>query len=244
MLTNTGGWTNIFLAKFVSLGAGMMYVRAPVSDAAILNAKVGSDFSASAYLAGTFTGTNVAFGTNSVANYASDYSSDIFLAKFDSLGNSKWVHKLGGTANEVLGDMVTDTNGESFLTGRFQSPTFTAGVSNLVLQGANGGDCFTVKLDASGNVLWLEQGSNARGTCLALDARTNCYVGGYVIGPAMFDGSSPANPVTTNFLAKYNYGGGVAWVRGDFTLGKFIAVDAAQNLYTAGTFSNHSNSAR
>ena len=237
VLSNPGGWPNIFLIR-MRVSGSPLWARAPVTDYTIANAKVCCDSKGNSYIAGTFGGTNIAFGASNLVNYASDHSGDIFLAKYDTAGTFKLLNRLGGTGKDMFGDMVADTDGNCFLTGGFQSPTFTAGNSNLVQQGAGGGDCFTARYDASGNVLWLEQGSNARGTCVALDSATNCYVGGYVIGPAVFDGQSPSNSVTTNFLAKYYYGGGLAWVRGDLKLGKFICVDPAQNIYTSGTFSN------
>ena len=59
-----------------------------------------------------------------------------------------------------------------------------------------------------------------------------CWARPFLVAPAQ------ANQTATNFIAKYGPTGALLWVRGDPTLGSRIAVDSAQCLYTAGTFSN------
>ena len=236
-LTNASGWPGVFLVKSIFAGL-VLWSRAPVTDYVMSNAKVGCDSKGSNYIAGNFGGTNLTFGTATLTNYSTDHSDDVFLVKYDPNGNFKWLTQLGGTAEDSLGSMVTDTNGNCYLTGAFQSPTFAAGTSNLLRQSASGSDCFVAKYDGGGNLVWIQQGSYAHGTSLALDSATNCYVGGYVTGPAVFNGLSPSNAMTTNFLAKYSSSGTLLWVRGDLTLGQYIMLDKAQNFYTAGTFSN------
>jgi hypothetical protein len=237
-LTNTTGWPDLFLVKFRFGPPVPQWSKAPATDYAVANARVGCDAKGNSFVAGNFGGTNITFGAVTITNYSSDHSNDIFLAQYDSSGNLKHLNLLGGAGEDALGDMTTDTNGNCYLTGVFLSPTFSAGNSNLIRQSSVGGDCFTAKYDVNGSLVWLEQGSNARGTCVAVDSATNCYVGGFASGTAVFDGLSPSNPTTTNLLAKYSSTGGLLWVRGDLTIGNFIKLDAAQNIYTTGTFSN------
>ena len=240
-LNNDSGWPNIFLIKFIFGSTNApQWAKAPATDYTISNAKVGSDFGGNSFVAGSFGGTNLTFGTTTITNYGNsgDHSEDIFLAKYDTSGNFILLTQAGGTSEDTLEDMVTDSSGNSYLTGVFQSSTFSAGTSNLVRQSTSGGDCFTLKYDSSGNVVWIKQGSYARGKCIAYDSANNCYVGGVVLGSAVFDGLSPSNQITTNFLAKYTSAGTLAWVRGNMSIGKYIKLDKAQNIYTAGTFSN------
>jgi hypothetical protein len=237
-LTNTTGWPDMLLVKFRFGPPVPAWSRAPSTDYTVANARIGCDPKGDNFVAGNFGGTNITFGTVTITNYSSNHSDDIFLAGYDTSGNLKHLNQLGGTSEDVLGDMTTDTNGNCYLTGIFLSPTFSAGNSNLTRQSSGGGDCFTAKYDVNGNLVWLEQGSDARGTCVAVDSATNCYVGGFASGTSVFDGLSPSNPTTTNFLAKYSSTGGLLWVRGDLTIGTFIKLDTSQNIYTAGTFSN------
>ena len=237
-LTNSTGWPDMLLIKYRFSPPVPHWTKAPVTDYTVANARIGCDAKGDNFVAGNFGGTNIMFGTAILTNYSSDYSDDIFLAGYDTSGNLKHLNQLGGAGEDALGDMTTDTNGNVFLTGVFLSSTFSAGNSNLTRQSAGGGDCFTAKYDVNGNLNWLEQGSNARGNCVAVDSATNCYVGGFASGTSLFDGLNPSNPATTNFLAKYSSTGALLWVRGDLTIGNFIKLDSSQNIYTAGTFSN------
>ena len=238
-MTNVTGWPDIFLVKSRFGGVNpVIWSKTPSTDYTVSNARVGCDFKGDNFVAGNFGGTNIMFGSSTLTNYAVDHSDDIFVVEYDSGGTLKHLNQLGGLGVDSLGDMTTDTNGNCYLTGVFLSSTFSAGNSNLTRQSVGGGDCFTAKYDVNGNLLWLEQGSNARGTCIAVDSATNCYVGGFASGTPVFDGLNPSNPTTTNFLAKYSSTGGLLWVRGDLTIGNYIRLDAAQNIYTAGIFSN------
>jgi hypothetical protein len=237
-LTNATGWPDMFLVKLRFGPSVPQWSKSLATDYTVANARVGCDAKGDSFVAGNFGGTNITFGAVTITNYSSDHADDIFLAEYDTSGNLKHLNQLGGAGEDALGNMTTDTNGNCYLTGVFLSPTFSAGNSNLTRQSVGGGDCFTAKYDVNGNLVWLEQGSDARGICVAADSATNCYVGGLASGMAAFDGLSPFNPTTTNFLAKYSSTGGLLWVRGDLTIGNFIKLDAAQNIYTTGTFSN------
>jgi hypothetical protein len=239
ILTNVTGWPDIFLVKsWFSAGNLVRWSKAPTTDYTVSNARVGCDFKGDNFVAGNFGGTNITFGASTLTNYASDCSDDIFVVEYDNGGTLKYLNQLGGLGVDSLGDMTTDTNGNCYLTGVFLSSTFSTGNSNLTRQSVGGGDCFTAKYDVNGNLIWLEQGSNARGRCIAVDSSTNCYIGGFASGTPVFDGLNPSNPTTTNFLAKYSSTGALLWVRGDLTIGSYIRVDAAQNIYTTGAFSN------
>ncbi|MGZ4037733.1 MAG: SBBP repeat-containing protein, partial [Bacteroidia bacterium] len=110
-------------------------------------------------------------------------------------------------------------------------------------------DIFVLKLDASGNFVWVKQmggPSNEYGASLALDAANNIYVTGYFIGtPDMDPGagtftlSSVANGYDI-FALKLDPSGNFGWARqmgGPGTdLGYEIAVDGSGNSYITGTF--------
>lgn len=243
-LTNWIGVSNVFLFQFKgnSINAPA-WARAAVTEYPISNARIKGDFNGDIIVAGSYGGTNLGFGTTSITNYGSqgDHSEDVFLAKFNNPGTLGWLNHIGGTAADSLGDMAIDparTASGFYVTGSFQSTNFFAGNTNLVRQSTNGSDCYTAKFDLSGNLLWMSQGIYASGDCIAVDSSNNCYVGGTVLGPATFGGSSPSNQTTPNFVIKYDGTGTPLWVRGDMTVGSRIGVDKAQCIYTAGTFSN------
>lgn len=239
-LNNPSGYPNILLMKFkYTFTNAPQWVIAPATDYSITGAKIGADKNGDSFVAGSFGGTNLTFGTTTITNNSTDHSDDIFWVKYDVNGNFKLLTRAGGTSEDALGDMATDLNGNCFLTGAFQSSTFSAGTSSLTRQSTSGSDCFVLEYNnVNGSVVWIQQGSYAGGSCIAVDTADNCYVGGTVLGSAVFNGLNPANQTTTNFLIKYNSAGSLLWVRGDVTVGTHMKVDKGQNIYLAGTFSN------
>ena len=239
-LNNPGGLQNIFLTKFLFQSDGApLWTKTPVSDGAVSNASVIADYNGDVYIAGSFAGTNLAFETTILTNYGT-HSDDVFIAKYNTYGTLQWLRHLGGSSSDTFagldGGQFFSANG-FYVSGAFQSSTFSAGGTTISRQGT-GTDCFTASYDLNGNLLWIKQGSNARSTCLSADAANNCYLGGQLLGAALFDTHSPANQTGTNFLAKYDPSGNLQWVRGDVVVGGLLKVDAAHNIYTAGTFSN------
>ncbi len=244
LLTNLIGVSNIFVACFGGNSTTTpKWAKSPVTDCAISNARIGSDLNGNIVVSGSYGGTNLSFGTTSITNYGTpgDYSQDIFIARFNSAGTLSSLVHIGGSADDVLGDLAVDGSFNMsgfYVTGSFQSTNFAAGGKTLARPSTSGWDCFAAQYNSSGNIVWLNQGTNAIGSCIAFDSASNCYVGGTVLGTASFGGLSPANQTTTNFLVKYNNAGTLIWVRGDMVIGNRIDVDQVQNIYTAGTFSN------
>ena len=91
-------------------------------------------------------------------------------------------HMAGGsTSQDGIRDIVTDANGNTFVTGYFTGTVdFNpgAGVSNLTTPAGNKYDAFIQKLDANGNLLWAKsfRGTNddyEMGENLAVDDSAN-----------------------------------------------------------------------
>ncbi len=59
-----------------------------------------------------------------------------------------------------------------------RSSSFSAGNLTLPRQSEYGADCFLIKTDGNGTVLWARQGSDAAATAMAIDAQANCYLAG------------------------------------------------------------------
>jgi hypothetical protein len=245
-LTNEIAVSNLFLAKFNGSSTAVpAWAKAVVTDVPISNARLVGDFNADIIVAGSFGGTNLSFGGGNLTNYdrTGSHSEDIFVAGFDYLASLDWLIQMGGGAEDTLGDLKLDPSRNPsgfYVTGSFQSTNFAAGVSNLTRESTFGADFYVAKYDMSGNLLWINQGAYAAGTCIAIDALNDCYVGGTTLGPATFGGVSPSNSTTTNFLAKYDPNGKLLWVRGDVPVASRMCadVDYSQNIYLAGNFSN------
>ncbi|MBK7763954.1 MAG: SBBP repeat-containing protein [Bacteroidetes bacterium] len=82
-------------------------------------------------------------------------NTDIFILKLNALGDFIWAKKIGNTLSDFGANIVTDSNGDIYLTGEYESTVdFNpgAGVYNLTSVGYN--DMFIEKIDSLGNFIW------------------------------------------------------------------------------------------
>lgn len=103
---------------------------------------------------------------------------DLLIAKFSSAGARQWTRLIGSTGDDLLQGVATDSSGAVYCTGSTDGGTFSG-------QTASGGrDIVVVKLDASGNQVWLQQFGTATHDLSAAVAMSlsgsHLYVTGYV----------------------------------------------------------------
>ena len=149
-----------------------------------------------------------------------------------------------GTSNSSNSFGVTsDGAGNAYITGYFQGTT-TVGSNTFTSSGSN--DVLVAKYSPQGNVLWSAKGGGTgmdNGNCVAVDSAGNVYVAGFITANATFGNLSvtiSGNGYSQIFLAKYDPTGAISWLRTCGGLGndyiESIAVDAAGNIYVAGSF--------
>jgi uncharacterized repeat protein (TIGR01451 family) len=73
---------------------------------------------------------------------------DVWVIKIDDTGNLLWSKLFGGSGNDAAFGVQTGATSGSFVTG------FTESSDGQVTEAAGGADCWTLRLDASGNLLW------------------------------------------------------------------------------------------
>lgn len=167
---------------------------------------------------------------------------DIFIAKFNQNGDVIWCKQAGGEFKDDLKDIVTDNNGNCYITGYFSgSIKFdTIGISGPDYTE----DIYIAKYDKNGNAIWAKKAggpANDRGMGIILDKAENLYLTGYFTKAAYFD-SLILN--TTDqadiFLAKYDGNGNALWVKQAGGIGwdeaACIDVDEEGNVLIAGFF--------
>ncbi|PJZ68886.1 hypothetical protein CH373_15780 [Leptospira perolatii] len=99
---------------------------------------------------------------------------DLFLIKYDNLGNRKWTRLLGvAGANTTVAAAATDTQGNIYVTG-----LTTGNLDGQTLKGSS--DLFVVKYDSSGVKQWtrLLGAGTASGRGIASDPSGFVYVSG------------------------------------------------------------------
>ncbi len=237
-----GGQGDIFLAKYTSSG-NLQWITSAGGEGIDEGRGISIDISGNIYITGYFSDTAY-FQSKTVV---SSGQQDIFIAKYDSLGNCQWVKTAGSSYIDQGTGIYSDDNGNIYLTGYFSyNLTFD---SNTVT--SNGGsDIFVAKFNSAGNNLWLKSaGSNTNnyseeGFEIVSDSSGNVYVAGNYRcekGEAIFDSIAieGENGLYSDlFIAKYNSSGLIQWVNTatgytwDQAAG--LDIDSMDNIYVTG----------
>jgi hypothetical protein len=164
-----------FLVKYDALG-NEIWVTSPSGNSGINVDAIGN-----VYVTGTYNSFNsTTFGTTTFP--ITSNGSDIFVVKYDSLGNVIWAKRAGGSGNDFSKLSAIDADGNFYITGTFYAPSITFGAITLTYTGSGWGDIFVAKYDAMGNVVWAKKAaSNAadyvNGICV--DLNNNTYITGF-----------------------------------------------------------------
>lgn len=239
-LTNNAGMNN-FVAKYNNLGNVIWakscggYVKS-----------IDSDKNDNVYVAGFFTSPIMSIGTTTLTNNSTD--GDIFLIKYDALGNVIWAKSAGGSKFDGINAIAIDSSSNVYITGVYNSTSITFGATTLI--NANGtsasyaGDSFLAKYDANGNVLFAKNISGKGfddGIAIKLDKNENIFL----LGNSGSDTLNFGNTIITNvfiYIAKFDVVGNVIWVKhtGVYTnlndIGCSLALDLNGNAFITGKF--------
>lgn len=153
------------------------------------------------YIVATITSSN----DGDVSGYHGVVRNDVWLLKLDFSGNLQWQKCLGGTGNDVLSGIVVTTDGGYMLAANTDSHDGDVSINN----NATGSNCWIVKLDQSGNLLWEKCiGSTGFATVndIQLTSDAGVIVGGMEYGD---DGSNTAS--LDGWIAKLNSLGNLQW---------------------------------
>jgi len=206
---------------------------------------IATDVQGNIYSTGWHTGSTDFDPGIGVSTLTSNGSSDIFVTKFDANGNFVWARNYGSTAADEGISINLAIDGSIYVTGHYQS-TVGFGSTNLVSQGSF--DCFALKLDSSGNVMWARSFGGAStdfSSSITSDQAGNVYVGGTFGGTVDFDPGPGVLSLTSSgstdiFICKLNATGNLIWARAlggsiTETLGD-LEVDRNNRLYITGSF--------
>ena len=204
------------------------------------------------YVTGNFYGT-ANFGTTNLVSYG---ASDVFLAKYDPLGNLVWVRQAGstndassGSSGDVSYKVAVDSSTNIFITGYF-SGTIDFGTATLTSTGRN--ETYLAKYNRDGTLLWARRSGGAyhdTGLQVRVDAAGNAYMAGFFRNVATFGtntltaaASSPSNLKSDMYLTKYDANGNNVWAVGGGGSGDDVsydfAFDSSGNILVSGYFEN------
>ncbi len=208
-ITISGGNSqDLFVAKYNNSG-DILWARSVGGDCASVASSVSTDAADNIYVTGWFGyGTYISFGSTVLSNSG---LWNIFIAKYDPAGNLLWVKNPASTSDDRANAICADAAGNTFIAGRFSSPTITFG-STVLTNSSSGGsttDMFIAKYDAAGNAVWAKNpygndADEAFGICT--DATGKTYITGDFASPALIFGAdtlSCASPAYQDiFLVK------------------------------------------
>lgn len=216
---------------------------------AVTNMDVEYDANGNSYVTGFFSGTidlDPGAGQQLVNTVG---SSDIYLAKYDALGQLIWGRAFG--SNGADEGLHIDVSGNSVVSCGFflTNVTFDSTNPNGFLNSFGDFDAYITKYDTSGNFIWARQVGGftgieeARSVCQ--DSMGNIYVTGFFTGQADLDPSNNSMIVSAAgsqdvWVMKLDPNGNLIWVK---TVGgsnadqaNEIVLDHQGHLLIAGSF--------
>jgi hypothetical protein len=169
-------------------------------------------------------------------------ANEIFIARYDTSGNKKWVRSAGGTRNDVSTAIKIGKNGDVFITGC----TRDTALFNTDTIMSNG--FFVAKYDTSGNFHWVKhETSNSTSTTvnegfgITTDSLGNCIVTGRFKGSSNFGNYSLFATDLNMFVSKLDINGNVIWYKSvgsnGSVYGNGISSDFYQNYFITGSYS-------
>jgi len=130
-------------------------------------------------------------------------SSEVFIAKYDTLGIAHWAKNAGHSSGSamVVNDVCIGPNNKIFITGNYNgSGTFGTGTDAIIIPYVN--DLFVAKYDAGGTVEWAQRGGgvvdeNSYG--ITTDNYEYAYIAGHFNSAAVFDSTSTLDITVSSY---------------------------------------------
>ncbi len=233
---NSAGSKNIFVSKYAADGT-LLWVRGLGGVGLDEGLCVGTDKDDNVLISGSFTGQAV-FDTVVVNGFAGD---EIFIVKYNALGEFQWVRTAGGPGNEKGKGIAADQHGNVWLTGYYYD-TCHFGNQTLVSPGLD--NIFVAKYDPVGNLKWVADAGgvySAWASSISIDGFDRAYITGSFKQTAVFGAHSITSYGGNDvFLARIDssgtwtlavHAGGTA---DDF--GNGIEVDVNNHIAVTGSF--------
>ena len=178
ILTNAAGY-NVFIAKYDPNG-NVLWAKSAAGTGGAWGYSVSADAAGNVFVTGDFYSRTLIFKPDTLTNAdPSGITNDVFIAKYDALGNVLWVQRAGGTGSDGGYSVSTDAKGNAYVTGAFLSSAITFGPTTLLPPPGSVDPMFIARYDPNGNVLCasaLASGGYNQ-NAVSADTSGNAYVG-------------------------------------------------------------------
>ncbi len=238
---------NGFLIKYDPYG--QVIWQKVIGDSGNRTTDVEVDINGNVYLSGYMIDPVFNVGNDQFTNTG---LTDFFLIKYDSNGNQLWAKSADDNVSDSYGrSIVTDNNGNCYLTGTFSGPNITLGTTTLMNNGTNA--IYTAKYDPIGNVIWAKSaGGDSLHTSedIDIDMNNNLLIAGSYNSTIINFASYTLNHLDTIigsydiFILKYDNLGNEIWAKdiqtnfldNSRTLQPTISLDLNSNIFLTASF--------
>ena len=260
------GVTGCFVAKYSSAGA-VLWAARMVCSASSGGRGVATDSSGNVLVTGYYntalTVHNKGAGGVGVVTLPIVTGYEIFIAKYNSIGDVQWAARMVGAGFDIGTGIATDSSGNVLVTAYYGAALTVhnqgasgTGVVTLPFGAAGGSDVFIAKYSSAGAVLWAARMASTtvsadQGLGIASDSSGNVFVTGIYTGVLTVynQGASgtagttlPATGGQDTFIAKYNSIGDVQWAARFGSTGSdvanAIATDPLGNAFVTGYYTS------
>lgn len=240
-----------FLAKYNSAGELQWVFGAGGANDDFAKG-IAVDGEGNVFVTGSFNSSSLTIGDIVLMNTdPTGETEDIFIVKVNSSGDAMWANKEGGIEKDFGTAIACDREGNSFITGYFNSSAISFGTFPVVNTG--NWDLFLAKYNPDGDALWARGAVGTyvdRGTGITTDTSGNVCITGAFYSATLTFGTiviqNGGGSVNGNiFIAKYNGSGTPLWASNVGWVGEVqnvyyseIASDIANEYYVTGWFAS------
>jgi hypothetical protein len=178
-LINSGTGSNLFIVKYDSSG-NALWGRSPIKGyGGAQGFSVATDDSGHIYLTGIFGATScpLTFGADTLVCLG---SYNMFLVKYDSIGNVRWAKNIGGAGAERGYCVAVDNSNRIYITGGFDSTAVTFDTITIQRPAVYNDPMYIAGYDSAGHVLFAKAlGSGGDDNSAVAVSPSGCiYIGG------------------------------------------------------------------
>ncbi len=196
LINNSIGYEDVFVAKF-DMNGNLIWLKQAGGPSYDLANSICSDSAGNCFVTGYFNGP-ATFGGYPIISGSPQ--GDMFLAKYDSLGNCVWVKSLNCSGAAEGKDVISDGSNGVYVTGSFSG---TAIFGSNVVSAISTKDMFVAHYDNSGNCLGIRNIANAVGYAISTNVLGSCVITGTYTCNTNFDSINLINKGYTDiFLTK------------------------------------------
>ncbi|MBS1776053.1 MAG: T9SS type A sorting domain-containing protein [Bacteroidetes bacterium] len=260
MLADSFGFQDIFIAKY-DINGNIVWLKTAGTDLPDGGYKIKTNHKGHLFVTGHFghygsqpyVYKTAHFDLLTVTSLGND---DVFIAKYDTLGNAIWVKGGGTKTDDYSYGCSMDAMGNVYMFGVWTSPTvckFDQVQINYFGTGFLLGNYFLVKYDSNGTALWgrgigaygsqTHVGAALERSAITVGLSGNIYItGSYRNCDVRFHDGSVLTKIGGSdvFTAKYNTNGDLLWAKkaggdgDDESLD--LSIDDNENSYITGDF--------